>query len=92
LIETLEPWKIFFDGAAQQNRARAGVIFITPKEEVLPFSFSLTKCCSNNMTEYQALILGLEMAVNIKMSRLKLFRDSQLVIKQLLSLYEVKKP
>jgi ribonuclease HI len=44
------------------------------------------------MVEYQALILGLEMVMNIKMSHLKVFRDSQLVIKQLLSLYEVKKP
>ncbi|KAB5516757.1 hypothetical protein DKX38_027405 [Salix brachista] len=44
------------------------------------------------MAEYQALILGLEMAVNIKMSRLKVFGDSQLVIRQLLSLYEVRKP
>jgi ribonuclease HI len=87
-----EPWKIFFDGATRQNRAGAGVIFIIPEGEVLPFSFSLTECCSNNMAEYQALILGLEMAVNIKMSRLKVFGDSQLVIRQLLSLYEVKKP
>ena len=43
------------------------------------------------MAEYQALILGLEMAMNIKMSHLKVFGDSQLVIRQLL-LYEVKKP
>jgi ribonuclease HI len=90
-IEMSEPWKMFFDGAAQQDGAGAGVIFITPEGEVLPFSFSVTECCSNNMAEYQALILGLEMVVNIKMSRFKVFGDSQLVIRQLLSLYEVKK-
>ena len=75
-IEMLEPWKIFFDGAARQNRAEAGVIFITPEGEVLPFSFSFTECCSNNMAEYQALILGLEMAVNTKMPYLNFFGDS----------------
>jgi hypothetical protein len=84
-IAMSEPWKMFFDGAARQDGARAGVIFIgagagvifiTPEGEVLPFSFSLTECCSNNMAEYQALILGLEMVMNIKMSRLKVFRDS----------------
>jgi len=91
-IEMSEPWKMFFDGAARQDGAGAGVIFITPEGEVLPFSFSLTECCSKNMAEYQALILGLEMAVNIKMSCLKVFGDSRLVIRQLLSLYEVKKP
>ena len=75
-IEMLEPWKIFFDGAARQNGAGAGVIFITPEGEVLPFSFSLTECCSNNIIEYQALILGLEMVVNTKMPHLKVFGDS----------------
>jgi ribonuclease HI len=43
------------------------------------------------MAGYQAFILELEMAVNIIMSHLKVFRDSQLVIRQLLSIYEVKK-
>jgi hypothetical protein len=41
-IEMLEPWKVFFDGAAWQNKAKARVIFITPEGEVLFFSFSLT--------------------------------------------------
>jgi ribonuclease HI len=57
----------------------------------LPFFFLLTECCSNNMAGYQALTLELEMAVNIIMSHLKVFGDSQLVIRQLLSIYEVKK-
>jgi len=91
-IKMSEPWKMFFNGAAWKNGGGAGVIFIILEREVLLFAFSLTKCCSNNMVEYQALILGLEMVMNIKMSHLKVFRDSQLVIKQLLSLYEVKKP
>jgi ribonuclease HI len=43
------------------------------------------------MVEYQALILGLEMTVNIKLPHFKVFYDSQLVIKQLLSLYKVNK-
>jgi len=38
-IEILEPWKIFFDGAAWQNKAKARVIFITLEREVLFFSF-----------------------------------------------------
>jgi len=44
------------------------------------------------MAEYQTLILRLEMVINIKISHLKVFRDSQLVIRRLFSLYEVKKP
>ncbi|KAL0456031.1 UNVERIFIED_CONTAM: hypothetical protein Slati_0942300 [Sesamum latifolium] len=44
------------------------------------------------MAEYQALIFGLEMAVDTKQRHLKVYGDSQLVINQLLGLYEVKKP
>ncbi|KAK4384633.1 hypothetical protein Sango_3041200 [Sesamum angolense] len=44
------------------------------------------------MAEYQALILGLEIAVDAKQLPLKVYGDSQLVVNQLLGLYEVKKP
>jgi len=85
---------MFFDSAARQNgvEAEAGVIESHQKERSCFFFLSLTKCCSNNIAEYQPLILGLEMTVNIKMPHLKVFRDSQFVIRQLLLLYEVKKP
>ena len=58
-------WKMFFDGAARKDGARAGVVFVTPQGEVLPFSFALTHLCSNNVAKYQALIIGLEMALEL---------------------------
>ncbi|XP_060187944.1 uncharacterized protein LOC132617069 [Lycium barbarum] len=92
VIEIQQPWKMYFDGAAHREGAGAGVIFVTSQEEVLPYSFTLTQCCSNNVAEYQALILGLEMAVDMKQLQLQVFGDSELIINQLLGTYEVKKP
>ncbi|XP_060182048.1 uncharacterized protein LOC132611671 [Lycium barbarum] len=92
VVEIQSPWKMYFDGAAQRDGAGAGVVFVTPQGEVLPYSFTLTQHCSNNVAEYQALILGLEMAVDMKQLQLQVFGDSQLVINQLLGSYEVKKP
>ncbi|KAI3465911.1 hypothetical protein Pfo_022574 [Paulownia fortunei] len=92
VIEITPPWKMYFDGASHKNGAGAGVIFITSDGEVLPYSFTLIQNCSNNVAEYQALILGLEMAVDIKQLHLKVYGDSKLVVNQLLGLYEVKKP
>ena len=66
LIEVQPPWKMYFDGAAHRGGAGAGVVFITSQEQIIPFSFTLKQCCSNNVAEYQALILGLEMAVDMK--------------------------
>ncbi|XP_049360652.1 uncharacterized protein LOC125825352 [Solanum verrucosum] len=92
LIEVQPPWKMYFDGAAHRGGAGVGVVFITSQEEILPFSFTLKQCCSNNVVEYQALILGIEMVVDMKQLNLQVFGDSQLVINQLLGSYEVKKP
>ncbi|GAA0159141.1 hypothetical protein LIER_15991 [Lithospermum erythrorhizon] len=51
---------MYFDGAARQEGAGAGVVFITAQQDMLPYSFTLSQRCSNNVAEYQALILGLE--------------------------------
>ncbi|XP_015068788.1 uncharacterized protein LOC107013378 [Solanum pennellii] len=65
-IEIEPPWRMCFDGAVHRGRAGAGVVFITSQEEILPFSFTLKQCCSNNVDEYQALILELELVVDMK--------------------------
>ena len=46
VIEISQPWKMFFDGAAQHCGAGAGVVFVTPEGDILPYSFTLTECCS----------------------------------------------
>ncbi|KAL0405438.1 UNVERIFIED_CONTAM: Polyprotein P3 [Sesamum latifolium] len=91
VIEITPPWKMYFDGASHKEEAGAGVVFVTFEGEVLPNSFTLTQNYSNNVAEYQALIFGLEMIVDTKQRDLKVYGDSQLVINQLLGLYEVKK-
>lgn len=92
VIDVQPPWKMYFNGAAHRGGAGAGVVFVTSQGEVLPYSFTLTQICSNNVAEYQALILGLEMAVEMKRLQLQAFGYSQLVVNQLLGSYEVKKP
>ncbi|XP_009784278.1 uncharacterized protein LOC107783815 [Nicotiana tabacum] len=92
VIEVQPPWKMYFDGAAHREGAGAGVVFVTSQGEVLPYSFTLTQHCTNNVAEYQALILGLEMAVEMRQLQLHIFGDSELVINQLLGSYKVKKP
>ncbi|XP_075665023.1 uncharacterized protein LOC142634613 [Castanea sativa] len=90
-IEVMLPWMMFFDGAARQEGAGAGVVFISPQRQILLYSFSSSKLCSNNVAEYQALIIGLQMAIEIGISQLEIFRDSKLIINQILEQYNVKK-
>ncbi|XP_070025736.1 uncharacterized protein [Nicotiana sylvestris] len=81
---------MYFDGAVHHGGAGVGVIFVTSQGEVLPYSFTLTQLYSSNVAEYQELILGFEMSIDMK--QLQVFGDSQLVVNQLLGSYEVKKP
>ncbi|XP_075095504.1 uncharacterized protein LOC142173755 [Nicotiana tabacum] len=80
---------MYFDGVAHCGEAGAGVVFVTSQGEVLPYSFTLTKLYSNNVAKYQALIIGLEMAVEMKRLQLQVFGNSQLEVNQLLGGYKV---
>ncbi|KAM1353366.1 hypothetical protein ACFX2H_032866 [Malus domestica] len=55
------------------------------------FSTWTIELCSNNVSEYQALIIGIQMAINMEIKALEVYGDSKLIINQLLTEYEVRK-
>lgn len=71
---------MYFDRDSHREGARARVVFVTFDREVLSYFFTLTQNYSNNIAEYQALILGLEIAVDIKQLHLSVYGDSKLVV------------
>ncbi|KAK2996034.1 hypothetical protein RJ640_002194 [Escallonia rubra] len=90
-VETFQPCMMFFDEAARLDGAGARVAFVSPQRQVLSYTFTLGEKCSNNVVEYQALIIGLQMALELGIPSLAVSGDSKLVINQLLKEYEVKK-
>jgi ribonuclease HI len=68
-----------------------GVVFVTPDEAIIPYSFPLTSTVLNNVAGYEALIIGLEMAQNMGLERIQIYGDSLLIINQLLGTYGAKK-
>jgi ribonuclease HI len=95
-------WEMYFDGASSvkpvpggqipQIKAGAGLIFITPEGGITRHALTLTAPCTNNEAEYEALIAGLEIARELKISRLMVFGDSQLIMRQVTGEYQVRKP
>ena len=83
-VDIFPSWMMFFDGTG------VGVVFVSPHRQILPYSFILSERCSNNVAEYQALIIGLQMTIEMKITSLEICGNSKLVINQLLALYEVK--
>lgn len=79
-------WQIFFDRAArmgQRGKIIAGVaVFISLEDDILPYIYSLTKPCSNNVAKYNVLNIGLEIAVEIEVKYLEVYDNSKLIINQ----------
>ena len=75
-----EVWQMFFDGASRIDPkgkiiAAVGVVFISAQNYVLPGAFSLTEPCSNNVTEYNALLIGLQLTHEIGVRYLEAYGD-----------------
>ncbi|XP_043705314.1 uncharacterized protein Mb2253c-like [Telopea speciosissima] len=75
-------WQLYFDGVANQKEYGAGVLLVTPDGSHLPMSFRLEFSCTNNIAEYKACAIGLEMALSKGAERIKVFGDSSVVICQ----------
>jgi ribonuclease HI len=83
-----------FDGGARGNTkgaAGAGMVIYDPagREVWCGWKF-LSAATSNNQAEYQALQLGLECARSLGIEKIRVEGDSELVIKQLTGVYQVK--
>ena len=59
-------WKMHFDGAKSRHGVGAGIILISPSREEKYFSFRLEFEATNNVAEYEALLLGLEITQDQK--------------------------
>jgi len=74
---------MFFDGSLNINGAGAGILFILPNKDKLRYVLRILFLASNNITEYEACLLGIRLAVELGVKRLYVHGDSALVINQL---------
>lgn len=63
LLLTHQTWTIFFDGSFTQQGSGAGILFITRKKYSLPKAYKLLFPCTNNIEEYEALIIGMKITI-----------------------------
>jgi ribonuclease HI len=75
---------MFFDGSLMKTGAGAGLLFISPLGKHLRYVLRLHFPTSNNMAEYEALVNGLHIAIELGVLRLDAHGDSQLVIDQVM--------
>ena len=71
-----ECWTMYFDGSVMKTGAAAGLIFISPLGEHMRYVICLHFPASNNMAEYEALLSGLRIAIELGIKRLDVRVDS----------------
>src|SRR6185437_1224060 len=69
---------MYFDGSVMKTGAGAGLLFISPLGEHMWYVIRLHFPASNNMAEYEALLSGLRIAIELGVKRLDVRGDSQL--------------
>jgi ribonuclease HI len=79
-----ECWTLYFDGSVMKIGADAGLLFISPLGEHMRYAVRLHFPASNNMAEYEALLCGLKIAIEMGIKRLDVRGGSQLVIDQVM--------
>jgi ribonuclease HI len=79
-----ELWTMYFDGSLMKTGAGAGLLFISPLGKHVCYVIRLHFLASNNVAEYEALVNGLRIAVELGVRRLDARGDSQLVIDQVM--------
>jgi ribonuclease HI len=79
-----ELWTIYFNGSLMKTGAGAGLLFISPLGKHLRYMIRLHSPASNNVAEYEALVNGLRIAIELGVRCLDTRGDSQLVIDQVM--------
>ena len=87
--------ELFTDGGARGNPGPAGIgaVLRPLSADSLIKPQSLRRyigTATNNQAEYRALLAGLDMAITAGVTELKVFLDSELIVKQLRGEYKVK--
>ena len=91
--EIEEAFSLYFDGAyrKKEGKAAAGIVVFNPaNEKVMERGMILPDVSSNNEAEYAALIKGLEWCVSNNITRLNVYGDSMLIVKQVQGIWSCK--
>ena len=71
---------IYVDGSSTRKNGGAGVLLITPSREELSSSLRLGFKTTNNEAEYEAVIAGLGMALELGTESMEIQSNSQVIV------------
>ncbi|KAM2336107.1 hypothetical protein ACFXTH_013453 [Malus domestica] len=79
---TAPAWSLYVDGLSNQQGCEAGLVLTTPDKVAMEYALNFKFNASNNEAKYEALLAGLCFAKHLRVKRIDIFSDSQLVVNQ----------
>ncbi|XP_070010605.1 uncharacterized protein [Nicotiana sylvestris] len=80
IIEAYDCWRMFFNGVANFKVVGIGAVLVSEMGQNYLVSIKLRFPYTNNMAEYEACILGLNMAVDMNIQKLLVIGESDLLV------------
>jgi ribonuclease HI len=77
------PWVMFFDGSVCSQVQGIGCFIKSPNGMEHELSIRLEFECTNKQPEYEALLSGLEVLIDLEVKKVESFGDSKLVVQQI---------
>jgi len=85
--------QLFFNGTSRTGPGEIlsweWVVLVSPCNYIILHAFSLTEPCSNNVAEYNALLIGMQLAEEIDVKHPEEYGDSKLIVNQVRGEYKV---
>ena len=90
ISKTYPAWRLFFYGVVNHQGKGIGAVLVSEYSQHYPMAAKFRFNCTNNMTEYEACILGLRMAIDMNIHKILVIGDSDLLIHQVHGEWSVK--
>jgi len=84
-------WIISFDGTCSRSGRGVGIVLKSPDKVIYPCVIKLEFPCTNNEAEYESLIQGMIISLEMNIEQLIMIDDYELVINQFIQRYKIKK-
>ncbi|XP_070022305.1 uncharacterized protein [Nicotiana sylvestris] len=79
ITKAYDGWRMFFDGAANFKGVGIGAVLVSETGQHYLVSIKLRFPCTNNMAEYEACIMGLNLAIDMNVQELLVIGDLDLL-------------
>ncbi|XP_074290291.1 uncharacterized protein LOC141617020 [Silene latifolia] len=85
-------WELHVDRASNTKGAGVGLVLKSPHGEQIIQAVRCEFKATNNEAEYEALILGLQLALEMQMNHIKVYSDSQPIVNHVNNVYTTRDP